>query len=129
MLSFLKNPLGRKLGNMAGTGTATPSVLTVAIQNCYDQLLEAIKQFDISNIVRDLHSGFSRTQQLQISSTPNIEKQGKALLQIVLEKEDEVKIDLIHYLNKHLPDNQAIQYLMSSLNSGECVLVLACKVL
>lgn len=109
---------------MAGTGTAMPSGLTVNIQNCYDQLLEAVTQFDINNIVRDLIVRFSRTQQLQISSTSNVEKQAKTFLQIVLEKDDDTKIDLIHYLNKHLPDNQAIQYLMSSLNSGEYILAM-----
>ena len=124
MLTFRNWPLGRKQENMAGTGTAMPSVLTVNIQNCYDQLLEAVTQFDINNIVKDLIVRFSRTQQLQISSTSNVEKQAKTFLQIVLEKDDDTKIDLIHYLNKHLPDNQAIQYLMSSLNSGEYILAM-----
>ena len=124
MLPFRNRPLSRKQENMAGTGTAMPSVLTVNIQNCYDQLLEAVTQFDINNIVKDLIVRFSRTQQLQISSTSNVEKQAKTFLQIVLEKDDDTKIDLIHYLNKHLPDNQAIQYLMSSLNSGEYILAM-----
>lgn len=115
VLSFLKVPL-QKQENMAGTGTLMPSALTVSIKNCFDQLLEAIQQFDINNIVRDLRSRFSRVEQLQVSSSPVLEKQAKTFMQILLEKDDEAKLDFIHYLNKHLPDNQAIQYLMECVN-------------